>query len=66
MAYSLFFLSFTLLGGRGGPEGGELLGNASGARRKEQSRAVEKEEEGGKIRLLDFTQSGPSPYLCVN
>jgi hypothetical protein len=29
----------------------------------ERSRAVEKEEEGGKSRLLDFTQSGPSPYL---
>jgi hypothetical protein len=27
--------SFALLDGRGGPEGGELLGNASGAHRKE-------------------------------
>jgi hypothetical protein len=42
--------SHTLLGGRGGPEGGELLGNASGARRKEQG--SRKGGGGGKNLLL--------------
>jgi hypothetical protein len=57
--------SFALLGGRGGPEGGELLGNASGAHRKEQRSRIRRLRRGreAKCRLLDFTQSDPSPYL---